>query len=78
MDNHNHFGILLRKFRRERRMSQKELSAKSQLDRTYVSLLERGLRQPSLTTIIKISNAFEMKAGIIVDEIQLGVNQAIG
>lgn len=59
-------------------MSQKELSAKSQLDRTYVSLLERGLRQPSLTTIIKISNAFEMKAGIIVDEIQLGVNQAIG
>jgi len=36
-------------------MSQEALALESQLDRTFISLLERGLRQPSLTTIFQLA-----------------------
>lgn len=36
-------------------MSQETLALESQLDRTFISLLERGLRQPSLTTILQLA-----------------------
>lgn len=49
------FGLVLRDLRRERSMSQETLAMDSHLDRTFISLLERGLRQPSLTTILQIA-----------------------
>jgi len=49
------FGLVLRDLRRERAMSQEALALESQLDRTFISLLERGLRQPSLTTIFQLA-----------------------
>lgn len=49
------FGAVLRDLRRERSMSQETLALESQLDRTFISLLERGLRQPSLTTILLLA-----------------------
>jgi transcriptional regulator with XRE-family HTH domain len=49
------FGIALRNLRRARSLSQEALAQESQLDRTFISLLERGLRQPSLTTILQLS-----------------------
>lgn len=49
------FGLVLRDLRRERAMSQETLALESQLDRTFISLLERGLRQPSLTTILQLA-----------------------
>jgi transcriptional regulator with XRE-family HTH domain len=49
------FGVVLRDLRRERSMSQEALALESQLDRTFISLLERGLRQPSLTTILQLA-----------------------
>jgi transcriptional regulator with XRE-family HTH domain len=38
------FGRHLRKIREEKRLSQEELAFRSNLDRTYISLLERGKR----------------------------------
>lgn len=35
-------------------------------DRTYVSLLERGLRQPSLTTIIELAERLGVPAETLV------------
>jgi ribosome-binding protein aMBF1 (putative translation factor) len=42
------FGLALRKARQEMGLSQERLSEKVGLDSTYPSLLERGLRAPSL------------------------------
>lgn len=49
------FGQQLRKIREERKLSQEELAFRSKLDRTYISLLERGKRRPTLNTIFALA-----------------------
>lgn len=60
------FGIVLRQIRVGRSFSQQELAFRGNLDRTYVSLLERGLRQPSLSTLFSLSKALEVEPDFIV------------
>lgn len=55
------FSIILKKIRHERQLSQEQLALESGLDRTYISLLERGMRHPSLKTIFLISDALKMR-----------------
>jgi len=50
--------------RRERKklaVSQEELGFRTGLDRTYISGIERGERNPSLKNIYKISRALKIK-----------------
>jgi transcriptional regulator with XRE-family HTH domain len=54
------FGLAVRELRHRRAISQERLALESHLDRTFISLLERGLRQPSLTTILQIAKALEV------------------
>lgn len=51
------FGLVLRNLRRGRGISQEDLALESGLDRTFISLLERGLRQPTLRTLIQLANS---------------------
>lgn len=61
MKNHNKaFGTLLRECRRERRITQEDLAFESELDRTYISLLELGRRSPTLDTIMALCHALDM------------------
>jgi len=53
------FGAVLREVRKERGLSQEELGFESGYHRTYVSLLERGLKSPSLQTIFELSRALK-------------------
>ncbi|MBP7507249.1 MAG: helix-turn-helix transcriptional regulator, partial [Prolixibacteraceae bacterium] len=55
------FGNVLCELRKEQNISQEKLAEYCDLDRTYISLLERGLRQPTLTTIFKISSALKIR-----------------
>jgi len=43
-------------------MSQEELALSSELDRTFISMLERNERAPSLTTIFKLAESLDIKA----------------
>lgn len=60
------FGETLRELRKEKGLSQEELAHESGLDRTFISLLERGKRQPSLGTIINISSSLGIEADRLV------------
>ena len=51
------FGFVTRGLRNKKNISQETLAEICNLDRTYISLLERGLRQPSLSTIFSIAQA---------------------
>ena len=62
-------GRVLRSQRKEKGLSQEELAHRVGLDRTYISLLERGLRQPTLGTIVKISSALEIPPEDFVAEL---------
>ncbi|MFT2011473.1 helix-turn-helix domain-containing protein [Pontibacter sp. 13R65] len=66
------FGDVLRELRRERKMSQEELAFRSGLDRTYISLLERGLRVPTIDTLFKVSRSLGVQPEDIVAQIKAG------
>lgn len=51
------FGLVLAELRRERLMSQDALSERANFDRTSISLLERGLRSPTLDTVFSLCHA---------------------
>lgn len=57
----DHYGSVLKRLREVRGISQEELAFRTGLDRTYVSMLERNRRLPSLATVEKISAALAMK-----------------
>jgi transcriptional regulator with XRE-family HTH domain len=47
-------------------MSQKDLATKTELDPSYISLLEKGTRNPSMKNIDKIAIALEVPAHFLV------------
>ena len=49
------FGRVLQQLRREHGLSQEELGFRSGYHRTYISLLERGRKSPSLRTIFQLA-----------------------
>lgn len=49
------FGKVLRKLRREVGLSQEELGFAAGLQRNFVSLLELGRKQPTITTMLKLA-----------------------
>lgn len=60
------FGRVLQKTRKDRGVSQQELALDCGLDRTFISLLERGKRQPSLTTLVTLGNSLDVDAAELV------------
>ena len=62
------FGEVLRRHRSEKNISQEELAFLSGVDRTFVSRLERGIRQPTITTLIGIGQALGVPAADLVRE----------
>src|SRR5690242_10611773 len=60
------FGSILRAARTDCGMTQEELAERANLDRTYPSLLERGLRQPTIGRLIGIAYALGVKPGALV------------
>lgn len=48
------FGGLLKELRAEAGITQEALAHDAGLERTYISFLERGLRQPSLRVLIAL------------------------
>lgn len=64
------FGVALREYRTKKGLSQDELAHITGLDRTFISLLERGLRQPSLTTLVQLGAGLGMSASELVAHVE--------
>ncbi|MFO7285446.1 MAG: helix-turn-helix domain-containing protein [Gammaproteobacteria bacterium] len=65
------FGRLLKELREERGLSQSQLALDSGLDQTFVSLLERGQRQPTLITLFALCDALDVPPEMIVQRLSL-------
>jgi len=51
---------VLRKLREKKGLSQEELSFRSELHRTYISQLERGLKSVTVKTLVRITDVLEI------------------
>jgi transcriptional regulator with XRE-family HTH domain len=58
---HVAYGRAVRQLRTERRLSQEALADLANLDRTYVSGIERGERNPSLDNVLKLADALDVE-----------------
>ena len=68
------FGRVLRRLRKKKGYTQEELGFEAELRRTFVSILELGQQQPSLTTVLKLARVLDIRAGkmmaVVENEIQ--------
>ena len=72
------FGKAIRKLRKERGLTQEQLGFEADIQRIYVSKLELGQQQPSLTTIFKLANGLQCSASELIqhtEEIHRDVGQ---
>ena len=56
------FGRNVAKVRTERGLSQNKLAEKANLDRTYVSGIERGVRNPGIKVVIRLARGLRYYA----------------
>ena len=60
------FGSSLREARQGAGVSQESLALACDYDRTYVSLLERGLRQPTIGTLFQLADNLNVTAEALI------------
>lgn len=70
------FGESVRRHRLRRGWSQEQLAEAAELDRTYVSGIERGTRNPTLSTMARIADALEVDVVALLAAAQCGGNDA--
>jgi len=67
---HKRFGRNLRQARQGRRWTQEDLGHTAGLHPTEVGRLERGNREPRLSTIVRLARALELTAADLVDGVE--------
>jgi len=62
------FGAALRRLRLAAGLSQEQLGLEAGVQRNFISLIELGQNQPTISTISKLARALGMKASQLVAE----------
>lgn len=60
------FGKVLRESRTKAGLTQERLALDAEIDPTYISLLERGLRQPTLDVLFRLGRVLGVSAATLV------------
>ena len=60
------FGKVVKAVRERQGVSQEKLAELAEIDRTYVSMIERGIRQPTLEVASRIAGALSMRLSEII------------
>jgi transcriptional regulator with XRE-family HTH domain len=63
------YGKVLKKLRETLKLLQDEIVFRANIDRTYISMLERDVKQPTITTIFGLAVVLEMQPYELVKEI---------
>jgi transcriptional regulator with XRE-family HTH domain len=62
------FGAALKESRKLNGLSQEQLSFESGLDRSFISQLECGRKQPSLLTLFQLAKALKTTPSLLLSE----------
>ena len=63
-------GIVIKRVREERGLSQEVVSGLADIGRTHLSAIERGTRKPTMETFFKIANAMDIDASDLLKQIE--------
>lgn len=67
MDVRRRVGLNVKRLREAQGISQEDLADRAGVHRTYVSGVERGVRNPTITVLEKIAGALGAKLATLVD-----------
>ncbi|MEX3917925.1 helix-turn-helix domain-containing protein [Paraburkholderia sp. BR10872] len=70
------FGRALRRARKARHITQQDLAAFARLDRTFISMLERGENSPSLVTMGALCRGLDISLTELAAEIERELAEA--
>jgi transcriptional regulator with XRE-family HTH domain len=63
-------GLNIRRIREENNLTQEALSERCDLDSTYISGIERGVRNPSIISLMRLTVALETTVSAICEGIE--------
>jgi transcriptional regulator with XRE-family HTH domain len=66
-------GIAIKQYRTSVGISQEELGLRCNLDRTYISGLERGVRNPSLTALVTLAHGLNITVSKLLEDLELEI-----
>ncbi|WP_338807070.1 helix-turn-helix transcriptional regulator [Pseudomonas chlororaphis] len=69
------FGKVLRQKRKAAGLTQEQLAHEADLQRNYVSLIERGVHQPTIVVVFKLACALRCPPSVLIKDMEsiLGV-----
>jgi transcriptional regulator with XRE-family HTH domain len=67
MDVRERVGLNLQRLRRDKGFSQEELADRAQIHQTYLSGVERGRRNPTITVLQRIAGALDADIADLVE-----------
>ena len=68
------FGQRLREQRIKHGLTLEQLAEKSELSSNYIGMVERGLKEPGLATIVKLLNALNISADTLLCDLVLSAS----
>lgn len=67
MDIRRQLGLNLQRLRRAKKWSQEDFAFEAEIHRTYISGLERGVRNPTITIVARLAGTLGVPAGSLLD-----------
>ena len=67
MDVRQRLAVNMKRLRKERGWSQEALAAEAGLDRTYISGIERRVKNPTITVVERVAKALACGLGDLLD-----------
>jgi len=64
------FGLIIKQLRTKKGISQEKLALDSDIDRTYISDIEKGDRNVSLVMIERLSNYFQISVSELLKKVE--------
>jgi len=74
MEIRERLSLNMRRLRQSKGWSQEEFAHQAGLHRTYVSDLERGARNPTISVVDKLAVALGVPVGALLDEQRFGAS----
>ena len=68
----NETGRLIRKHRNAKGWSQEELADRAGMHRTFISSIERGVRNPTVTSLHRVASAMGLTVSELLDGLRKG------